>query len=117
MRHLKKLKKLGLVKSHRVSLLKNLTASLVLNGYVRTTESRAKALAAHVSRMMRFVRNKPLREAIRVLPRYCFTKAAPRKIVTELKIKYEKRVSGFTRLTPIGLRKGDSAKFVQIELI
>lgn len=120
MRHLKKLKKLGLKKSHRDSLLKNLVADLVLHESVRTTANRAKALAARFGRLMRLIQKKEKREAIRLLPNYCAHAehgAAHRKLIDELKPKYEKRTSGFTRITRIGMRRGDNASLVQIQLV
>lgn len=117
MRHLKKVKKLGLKKSHRTSLLKNLVSSLVLNGRIKTTESRAKALARVFDRLMSTVLKKENREAIRALPNFCNVKAAQLKVISELKPKYQNKSSGFTRITRLGQRKGDNASFVQIELI
>lgn len=117
MRHRKKLKKLGLKHSHRESLVKNLVASLVLHGKIRTTESRAKVLAARFGRIMRTAQKKEKREAIRAMPKYCSIKKASEKIINELKLRYKNKKSGFTRITRIGMRKGDNAKLVQIELI
>lgn len=117
MRHRKKVKRLGLRKDHRESLLKNLVASLVLNGSLRTTRSRAKALSARFAKLMRHIQKKEKREAIRIIPRYCFGEQASRKLVGEFKVKYESRTSGFTRITPVGMRKGDNAHLVKIELI
>lgn len=117
MRHRKRLKKIGLPKPHRTSLLRNLIASLVLNGSIRTTENRAKALASRFGRLMSLVQKNSAREAIRFMPDYCPIEAASRKIMGELKTKYEKRKSGFTRITSIGVRKGDNANLVQIELL
>lgn len=117
MRHQKRLKKLGLPKDHRDSLVKNLISGLVLHGRIRTTRSRARAAQARFDRLMSLVQKKDKREAIRLMPRYCFTELASRKIIDELKPKYEKRTSGFTRITPVGLRKGDNASLVQLELI
>ncbi|MEK7171843.1 MAG: 50S ribosomal protein L17 [Patescibacteria group bacterium] len=117
MRHRKRLKKMGLARPHRMSLLKNLVASLVLHGSIRTTENRAKALASRFGRLMSLIQKKDAREAIRLMPNYCGIEAASRKLVGELKTKYEKRKSGFTRITSIGVRKGDNSNLVQIELI
>lgn len=117
MRHLKKLKKLGLKKSHREALLKNLIASLVLNEKIRTTETRAKAIAARFNRLMDLVKKKEEREAIRLMPNYCPLPSASRKIIQELKKRYTDRPSGFTRITRVGMRKGDNARLVQIELL
>lgn len=117
MRHRKKLKKIGLARPHRVSVLKNLAASLVLHGRLRTTKRRAKALASHINHLLHIVQKKEPREAIRLLPRYLWGKSAAEKIMKEWKPKLGERKSGFTRITPIGLRKGDSAKLVQIEIL
>lgn len=66
---------------------------------------------------MSLVQKNSAREAIRFMADYCPIEAASRKIIGELKPKYEKRKSGFTRITSIGVRKGDNANLVQIELI
>lgn len=120
MRHQKKLKKLGLKKSHRDSLVKNLVADLVLHGSLHTTENRAKVLASRFGRLMSLVQKKEKREAIRLLPNYCANTAhgmTYKKLIDELKPKYEKRASGFTRITRLGMRKGDNASLVQIQLV
>lgn len=117
MRHRKKLKKLGLKKSHRDSLLRNLVSSLVLEERLRTTKLRGKALQARFSRMMSLVQKKPAREAIRLIPAYCNIAAASKKVMAVLVPKYKDRTSGFTRLTPVGMRKGDNAELVQVELV
>ncbi|MBI2453835.1 50S ribosomal protein L17 [Candidatus Peregrinibacteria bacterium] len=119
MRHRKRLKKLGLSKDHRESLLKNLIASLVIHGRIRTTKSRAKALAARFDRMMRLVQKRDSREAMRIMPGFCPAemKEVAKKVANELKKKYETRSSGLTRITAVSQRKGDNAKLVQIELI
>jgi len=120
MRHLKKVKKLGLKKSHRESLIKNLVLSLVLHGKLKTTPNPAKVLAARFGRVMNFLQNKEKREFIRLLPALCapYSKQDELvKIFDDLKVKYAGRKSGFTRITCVGCRKGDNAKIVLIELI
>ena len=120
MRHLKKVKKIGLAKDHRKSLLKNLIASLVLAEHLCTTQARAKALAARFGKLMWLIQNKEKREALRLLPNYCANAAngtAYFKLINELKSKYDKRTSGFTRITRLAMRKGDNALLVRIELI
>lgn len=120
MRHRKKLKKIGLPKDHRKSLLRNLTTSLVINGQLKTTMSRARALASHFARLMRTLQQRENREAIRMLPRFISAGSlgvSMGKKIAALKAKYEGRASGFTRITPMGLRRGDGATLVQIELL
>lgn len=117
MRHQKKLKKLGVKKDHRTSMIRNLITSLVLHEHIKTTPNRAKVLAARFSRMMTIVKRKNDREAIRLLPQFVTTELASKKVMGVLKAKYEGKISGFTRSIPLGLRKGDSAEQVHIELI
>lgn len=117
MRHRKKVKKLGLNKEHRTALLKQQLAALVIHESIKTTEARAKVLAARMGRAMRFVRTKEKREAIRSLVDFVSVKDASAKFVDVLKTRYENRNSGFTRITRLGLRKGDAARLVQIALV
>lgn len=112
-----RVKKLGLNKEHREALLKQQLAALVINESIKTTEARAKVLAGRMGRAMRFVRNKDKREAIRALVSFVSTKDASVKFVDVLKSRYETRNSGFTRITRLGLRKGDCARLVQISLV
>lgn len=117
MRHRKKVKKLGLGKEHRESLIKQQLSALVTHEHIKTTEARAKALAARMGRAMRLVKNQEKREAIRSLVDYVATKEVSTKMVDVLKTRYENRTSGFTRIIRLGLRKGDAARLVQIELV
>ncbi|PIQ78231.1 50S ribosomal protein L17 [Candidatus Peregrinibacteria bacterium CG11_big_fil_rev_8_21_14_0_20_46_8] len=117
MRHRNKVKKLGLRKDHRTALLRNLTTSLILHDKIRTTEARAKVVSARFGRLMNIVQKKEAREAIRMTPKYLSNTDASRKLLEVLKPKYADRQSGFTRITRIGLRDGDKATLVQIELI
>ncbi|PJC36614.1 50S ribosomal protein L17 [Candidatus Peregrinibacteria bacterium CG_4_9_14_0_2_um_filter_53_11] len=117
MRHQNRLKTLGLPSPHRESLLRNLTASLIIHEKIRTTKSRAKALSQRFDRVMSLIQRKDDREAIRTLGQYLTIKEASKKILKELKPRYADRTSGFTRITGIGLRAGDSATLVQIELV
>lgn len=120
MRHKKKVKKLGLKKSHRESLIKNLVLSLVMHGRIKTIENRAKVLASRFDRVMNILQKKEKREFIRLLPSLCAKYAQPAELgkkFDELKTKYASRKSGFTRITCIGCRKGDNSKLVLIELI
>jgi len=117
MRHRNRKKRLGLPKDHRTAMLRNLVSSLIINERIKTTEARAKALAARFGRLMSLVQKKELREAIRVTPKYLSGNTASKKLILVLKDKYIDRNSGFTRITHLGARAGDNAKLVQIELV
>lgn len=117
MRHKVKKTQLNLKKSHRESLLRNLATSLVLYGKVQTTLHRAKAVQPIVDRLMKTVQKKEPKAAIRELNRVFYDPNASKKVMEVLKTKYEKRDSGYTRVTKLKLRDGDAAQLVQIEFV
>lgn len=117
MRHLKKQAKLGRQADHRRSMLRNLATSVILYERVKTTEAKGKAVRQLVEKLVTVVRKKPESLAIREINSEVFDKNASRKLVKELKKRYEKRESGFTRLTRLGYRMSDASPMVQIELI
>ncbi len=119
MRHrVKKISKLGRKADHRKLLLRNLATSLVLHDKIQTSVTKANALQPIFERIITNVKKKTdEREAIRYLKSYLLDEKAQKKVLAELKKKYAERNSGFTRITPIGIQKGDATLKVQIELI
>lgn len=119
MRHrVKKISKLGRQADHRGLLIRNLATSLVEHDKIRTSSAKAKALQPVFERIVTNLKKKSDdREAIRYLKSILLTEKAQKKALTELKKKYADRKSGFTRITPIGIQKGDATPKVQIELI
>ena len=119
MRHkLKKTPRLGRKADHRKILLRNLATSLILHGKIQTTGPKANAVQPLVDRIIAKVKSKTNdRESIRYLKTILFDEKAQKKVLQELKVKYADRKSGFTRITPLGMRPGDGALKVQIELV
>lgn len=119
MRHrVKKTSKLGRKADHRRLLMRNLATSLVLDEKIQTSEAKAKALQPLFDRVITNMKKKAdAKEAIRYLKSYLLTEKAQKKAFSKLKEKYAKRNSGFTRITPVGIRKGDATPKVQIELV
>lgn len=119
MRHrVKKISKLGRQADHRGLLVRNLATSLVVHEKIQTSAAKARALQPVFERIVTNLKKKSEdREAIRYLKSVLLTKEAQKKALGELKKKYADRNSGFTRITPIGVQKGDATPKVQIELI
>ena len=119
MRHrVKKLPKLNRKRAALKALLRNLVTDLILYEHIDTTESKAKAVQPIVEKLITTVKKKKdEHEAIRALQKVLFRKEASIKMIKEVKPRYEKRESGFTRITKIGIRKGDAAPLARIELI
>lgn len=116
MRHRVKSKRLNRKHAPLKALIRNLATSLVLHGKIQTTEQKAKMVRPVVEKIITTAKKKPEREAIRDIQKVLFQEEASRKMLTEMKTRYETKTSGFTRIIPIGIRKGDASALVQLEL-
>ncbi|MFH1545745.1 MAG: 50S ribosomal protein L17, partial [Patescibacteria group bacterium] len=109
---------LGRQADHRRLLLRNLATSLILHDKIQTSAAKASALQPVFEKLIVNLKKKTEdREMIRYLKSYLLDEKAQKKMIAELKPKYAERKSGFTRITPIGIQKGDAAPKVQIELV
>jgi len=108
--------KLGRTTSHRRSLLRNLTTSLILEERIETTVPKAKALRPQVEKMITLGKRGDL-SARRQAGAYLMTKAAVDKLFETIGPRFGDREGGFTRITRAGWQKGDGAEKAFIELI
>ena len=99
----------------RKALMRNLITALFLNGSIKTTEAKAKALSSKAEKLISKIKRKDDMNAIRDLKQVVFTKESSQKALEYA--RNTKRTSGFTRVTKVGVRAGDSAVMAQIELI
>lgn len=116
MRHRNAGRKLGRMSAPREALLRNLTSNVIVYERVRTTAAKANEVRPFVERMITKGRENNL-TARRELLSFFYTEEPVRKILEVLGPKYMGRKGGYTRITKIGRRLGDSAEMVQIELI
>jgi len=118
MRHQKRLKKFGTGGTdHRRLLLKSLAMNVIIHEKVKTTEPKAKALAPFIAKLIDTAKKNDKLTAIRELNRLVNHESCSKKIMDQLVTKYKDRKSGYTRITKVGFRAGDSAPMVLIELI
>ncbi len=105
-------------KPHHARLIqRNLVTSLFLYESVRTTKKRAEVVRPMVDRLITTVKTKEPVNAIRTINAVLTDKNASRKMMEVMKARYAKRTSGFTRMTPLGARKGDGAELVTLSLV
>ena len=116
MRHRKKKTTLDREASHRRLLLKNLATSLVLYDKVKTTEAKAKAMRPFVEQLVTRAKTPTLANR-RLLVAHLLTEGAVRKMFEVIGPRYKERNGGYTRITKIGVRRGDSAKMAVIEFV
>ena len=103
--------------AHARALLRNLATSVLLYESVRTTKKRAEVVQPMVERLITLAKTKEPRIAIREINRTVTHENASKKLLELLKSRYSKRTSGYTRIVPLGMRHGDGAKMVTLELM
>ena len=116
MRHNKSYRKLGRDSAHRMSMLNNLSKSIIESGKIDTTLHTAKELKSYVEKLVTLGRTDSVHNR-----RLAFAKLRSRdlvkKLFNEVSPKYLERMGGYTRLVKTGTRKGDGAKTARLEFI
>ena len=116
MRHKIKKATLGREKAQREALMRNLAESLILNGSIKTTKAKAKALRTFVEPLVTKAKNNDL-TAKRNLLKALYTKEAVNKLLKEVAPNYLERNGGYTRITKLGARANDAAEMAKIEFV
>ncbi len=116
MRHRVAHRKLGRTTEHRISLLRNLTASLFIHERIRTTLAKAKELRPFAERLITLSKKDSLHARRRAL-RIMVHKEAVAKLFRDLSARFADRPGGYTRILKLGPRQGDGAPMAYIELV
>ena len=116
MRHRYGNKKLGKPTDQRIALLRALVRSLFLHGKIKTTDTRAKEARRMAESLITLGKEGSLhsrRQALKVL-----SDPAIIKLVFDVVVpQYKERNGGYTRVTKVGIRRGDAAVVSQLELV
>ena len=125
MRHRVAHRKLGRVTEHRISMLRNLSTSLLRHEHLVTTVPRAKELRPYVERLITIAKRgvvagdaqgKTL-NARRLVMQDIQDREVVTKLFDTIAPRFESRAGGYTRLLRLGYRRGDSAEIAQVELV
>ncbi len=101
----------------RRSILAGLTKTVLTNGYVVTTEARAKEVRVLVEKMITLGKRGTLVSRRNALAFLHNDKRVVDIIFNDLAKKYENRNGGYTRILKLKERKGDDALEVRLELV
>jgi large subunit ribosomal protein L17 len=110
-------RKLSRAHAHRMSMLGNLAVSVIRYEKVRTTEAKAKEVRGLVDGMIVLAKRGDLHARRQLVSKMPHEPLIVEKLMGEIAPKYADRASGFTRIVKLGLRPGDAASMVQIELV
>lgn len=112
-----KYRKLGRETRIRRSILAGLTKDVIMNGYVVTTEARAKEVRKFVDRMITYGKDGSLVARRKALAFLHNDNEVVSKVFNELSKTYETRNGGYTRIIKLKERRGDDALEVKLELV
>jgi len=116
MRHRLAHRKLGRSSTHRMSVLRNMSASLIRHERIRTTLAKAKELRPFAERLVTLGKRDSLharRRALQILP----DKKAVAKLFSEVSPRFAERPGGYTRILKLEPRQGDGAPMAFIEFV
>ena len=109
------LNKLGVKKSHRVALKKNLLSDLIIYEHIKTTKAKAKAVAPIFDKVVRLSKlDLPKRELERKLIMLVGNKNAVSKLIEVFSKRFEKDNTGLVKLFMLQPRKGDGAERIEM---
>lgn len=110
-------RKLGRKTEPRRALYKSLIVAVLRYEQIKTTEARAKEVKGQVERVITLAKEGSLASRRRIVSELPNEPLVIDKLINEIAPKYRDRNSGFTRITRLGLRNGDRAPMVQLELV
>ena len=110
-------RKLGRTNKHRRSMLANLTKSVIMNGKIETTETRAKEVRKFIDKMISYGKDGSLVSRRKALAFLHNDSKTVSKVFDELAPKYANRNGGYTRILKLTERRGDDALMVILELV
>lgn len=109
-------RKLGRDSSARKALLRSIVTSLFQHERIETTEAKAKELRKVADKMLTLAKRGDLYARRQVLA-YMMDEDVVKKLFDEIAPKYKDRQGGYTRIIKTGVRQGDAAPMVIIELV
>ncbi len=124
MRHGVAGKQLNRTADQRLALRRGLVSDLFRYGAIQTTEAKAEAVRNQAEKLITTARRSlaandliKVVNARRQVAAKVYGNDIVKKLFDEIAPKYANRRGGYTRTFKLGLRKGDAAPLVQLELV
>ena len=109
-------RKLGKATDARMAMLRQQVTDFLALGHMETTVTRAKEIAPMAEKMITLGKAKDL-NAYRQALAFITREDVAKKVFDEIAPKYADRNGGYTRITRVGVRRGDAAETAVIELV
>jgi len=115
MRHRKSGRKLNRNSSHRHAMFRNMVTSLFAHEHIETTDAKAKELRRFADRMVTLGKRGTLHARRQALA-FVRDPRVVKKLFEDIAPRFASRPGGYTRITKLGVRRGDAAPLSVIEL-
>lgn len=116
MRHKYGGRKLNRTSSHRIALLRNMSAALIKHEQITTTLPKARELRPYVEKLITLAKKGGLSNR-RLAHARLLDDAQLVKLFDVLAERYSGRAGGYTRVIKAGIRASDAAPLAVIELV
>ena len=100
----------------RLALFKGLVNQLFEHERIQTTEAKAKEIRSLAEQMITLGKRGDLHARRQALAFLGHTRTVD-KVFHDVAPRYTERAGGYTRIIKVGMRKGDAAPLVQLELV
>ncbi|HNR90187.1 MAG TPA: 50S ribosomal protein L17 [Spirochaetota bacterium] len=125
MRHLKGVKQLGRLQSHRKAMFANMLTSLFTHERIVTTKQKGRELIRFSDRLISRAKgcvDLPEQDAKKVHNKRIVLKTIRKrevmsKLFDDIAPRYKERNGGYTKLYLLGRRRGDAAEMALVELV
>ncbi len=108
--------KLGRRSDHRRALFRNMVTSLFDKERIETTDAKAHEVKSIADKMITLAKRGDL-HARRQVMAYLTDETVVKKLFDTIAPRYKDRPGGYTRTYKVGVRRGDAAPMVILELV
>jgi len=108
--------RLGRKASHRKALRRNMVTSLFKHERIQTTKAKALEVRKTAEKMITRAKEDSVHNR-RIIAKNITDKNVLNKLFTEIAPRFISRPGGYTRILKMGLRQGDAAEMVLLELV
>jgi large subunit ribosomal protein L17 len=115
MRHRKQRSKLSMKTSRRDAFVRAMVRSLVTHGRIKTSKARAKVVRRDAEHLITIAKNDTV-FARQIAQAILGERDLVVKLFKEVIPLFKSRASGYTRIIPLGFRRGDGAELCFLEL-
>ena len=116
MRHRNSNRRLSRTSAHREAMFRNMVTSLFTHDRIETTLVKAKELVPLADKVVGLAKRGDL-HAKRQAAYYLRTSQVCDKVFSEAASRYQDRSSGYARIVPTRVRRGDAAPMALVELV